>query len=139
MGRGVVAVACAAAVALAAWWLTATQPIAAADLPDHVANPRAGERIFQLGGCASCHASPVNGKRAKGADKLRLGGGLELYTPYGIFRVPNISPDTKDGIGGWSMLEFVNAMQRGIAPDGRHYYPSFPYTSYAKMAVQDVM
>ena len=37
------------------------------------------------------------------------------------------------------MVEFVNAMQHGVSPDGRHYYPSFPYTSYAKMAVEDVM
>jgi len=37
------------------------------------------------------------------------------------------------------MVEVVNAMQHGVSPDGRHYYPSFPYTSYAKMAVEDVM
>ncbi len=139
MGRGVAAALLVAGLAVSAWWLTAPQRIAAADLPNHVPDSSAGERIFWLGGCASCHASPVNGKRAKGNDKLRLGGGLELDTPYGIFRVPNISPDPVDGIGGWSMLNFVNAMQRGVSPDGRHYYPSFPYTSYAKMAVDEVM
>jgi mono/diheme cytochrome c family protein len=29
-------------------------------------------------------------------------------------------------------------MRRGVAPDGRHYYPAFPYTSYARMTGQDV-
>jgi mono/diheme cytochrome c family protein len=53
--------------------------------------------------------------------------------------VPNISSHGDDGIGRWSMIEFVNAMQRGVSPRGRHYYPSFPYTSYAKMAIEDVM
>lgn len=110
-----------------------------ADLPDHAPDPEAGERIFWAGGCASCHASPVDGKRAKGDDKLLLGGGLELETDYGVFRVPNISSHPDDGIGAWSRVEFVNAMQRGVAPDGRHYYPSFPYTSYARMPVEDVM
>ena len=123
---------------MAAWWFTAPSTIAADDLPDIVPDAVAGERVFWAGGCASCHATPVGGKRAKGKDKLVLGGGMEIESPYGVFRVPNISPHA-DGIGGWSMLEFVNAMQNGVSPDGRHYYPSFPYGSYAKAAVKDVM
>jgi mono/diheme cytochrome c family protein len=126
-------------VVFAAWWITRPQTIAAADLRDHRPDPAAGERIFWAGGCASCHATPVDGKRAKGDDKLLLGGGLELDTPYGVFRVPNISPHADDGIGAWTLTDFVNAMQRGVSPDGRHYYPSFPYTSYARMPVEDVM
>ena len=125
--------------ALAAWWITEPRPLDPEDLPNHLADASAGELVFWAGGCASCHASPVDGNRAKDDDKLLLGGGLELDTPYGVFRVPNISSHDDDGIGRWSMLEFVNAMQLGISPDKRHYYPSFPYTSYAKMAVEDVM
>ena len=124
---------------LLGFWLV-TRPFAmtAADLPAHEPDPVAGELVFWAGGCASCHATPVDGKRARGDDKLRLGGGLELDTPFGIFRVPNISPHA-DGIGGWSAVDFVNAMQRGVAPDGRHYYPSFPYASYARMTTEDVL
>ena len=126
-------------ITVAAWWITRPQTIAAEDLPDHAPDREAGERVFWAGGCASCHASPVDGKRAKGNAKLLLGGGLELDTQYGVFRVPNISPDADDGIGGWSLRNFVNAMQRGVSPEGRHYYPSFPYTSYARMPVEDVI
>jgi len=134
------ALAALIAVAFAAgWWLTRPLTIAPADLPDHEPDRAAGERIFWAGGCASCHASPVDGKRAKGDDKLLLGGGLELDTPYGVFRVPNISSHPGDGIGTWALVDFVNAMQRGVSPDGLHYYPSFPYTSYARMPVTDVM
>ncbi len=120
-------------------WLSRPQFIDAADLPEHTADAQAGERIFWAGGCASCHASPVDGKRAKGDNKLLLGGGLALETPYGVFRVPNISPHEGDGIGRWSRIDFINAMQRGLSPRGQHYYPSFPYTSYAKMPVADVI
>jgi mono/diheme cytochrome c family protein len=67
-----------AVIMVAAWWMTRPQTIAATDLPDHQPDPAGGERVFWAGGCASCHASPVNGKRAKGDDKLLLGGGLEL-------------------------------------------------------------
>ena len=134
------AIAALVAIAFAAgWWLTRPLTIAPEDLPDHEPDPIAGERVFWAGGCASCHASPVDGKRAKGDDKLLLGGGLELDTPYGVFRVPNISSHPEDGIGGWALVDFVNAMQRGVSPDGLHYYPSFPYTSYARMPVADVM
>jgi len=124
---------------LCAWWTTAPVTIAPQELPEHEPDAVAGEHIFWAGGCASCHASPVNGKRAKGEDKLHLGGGLELETPFGVFPVPNISPHEGDGIGRWSVIEFVNAMQRGVSPDGRHYYPAFPYTSYAKMRIEDVV
>jgi len=136
--RRIIAAVLVAAL-LAAWWITEPRPLAPTDLPEHVPDLSAGERVFWTGGCASCHASPVKGKRAKGEAKFLLGGGLELDTPYGVFRVPNISSHDEDGIGRWSMLEFVNAMQRGVSPDKRHYYPSFPYTSYARMAVEDVM
>ena len=126
-------------LAVVAWWLTAPRPLDDAAVPDHVPDPVAGERLFWAGGCASCHATPVDGRRARGPSKLRLGGGEELDTPYGLFRIPNISPHPDDGIGSWTTLQFVNAMQRGIAPDGRHYYPSFPYASYVRMPVEDLI
>jgi len=30
-------------------------------------------------------------------------------------------------------------MQRGISPDGRHYFPAFPYPSFRLMRVEDVL
>lgn len=117
------------------WWLSRPLPLAPDSLPGHVVDLANGERIFHAGGCASCHSEP--GIDQAGDD--RLPGGLELTTPYGMFRVPNISPDLRSGIGNWSDLDFANAMMRGVAPDGRHYYPSFPYTSYARMSMADVL
>jgi mono/diheme cytochrome c family protein len=108
------------------WFLTRPALITAGDIPDHEADPANGEQVFYAGGCASCHEDS-------------LGGGLEMKTAFGIFRVPNISPDPATGIGDWTPLEFVNAMMRGISPGGSHYYPAFPYTSYARMNVNDVM
>ncbi len=84
--------------------------------------------MFYAGGCTSCHATPEQD------DKTRLGGGLGLKSPFGTFYVPNISPDQNDGIGKWSEADFVTAMLKGTSPDGRHYFPAFPYSSYQKHA-----
>ena len=93
-----------------------------------------GETLFWAGGCASCHAAPG----ATGDAKRVLAGGHRLETPFGTFVAPNISPDPTHGIGAWSERDFANAMRRGVAPDGRHYYPAFPYTEYARMDASDV-
>ncbi|WP_048649489.1 c-type cytochrome [Nitratireductor soli] len=115
------------------WTLSAPASIEAGALPS-AADATRGEQVFWTGGCASCHAKPG----ADGEARLALAGGLELKTEFGTFVAPNISPDTKDGIGGWSEAEFANAMLHGVSPRGEHYYPAFPYPSYARMAPQDV-
>jgi len=125
-----------AAAGVAAFWLvTMPHMLSMADLPDHRGDPVAGRTMFYAAGCASCHAAPG----AKGEAKLMLGGGLALKTPFGTFYPPNISPDPVHGIGGWSDLDFVNAVTRGVAPDGRHFYPAFPYLSYQRMKLEDVL
>ena len=111
------------------------------DLPAGALAPRAavianGETMFNIGGCSSCHAIPK--KRPLPEDRLKLGGGLALTTPFGTFKVPNISPDTKTGIGSWTEYQFINAMQRGVGRNGEHLYPAFPYTSYQRMRLDDV-
>jgi mono/diheme cytochrome c family protein len=117
-----------------AWAITAPRPrFAADDARLHgEGDATRGQQIFAAGACASCHASPGQG------DRLRLGGGLALASPFGTFRVPNISPDAKDGIGTWSTVDLGNALTSGVSPRGTHYYPAFPYTSYAGMTPADI-
>lgn len=112
--------------------LTMPSVLPASALPPRTADLANGETMFHAGGCASCHATPGQ------EDKTRLGGGLALKTAFGTFKAPNISSDPQYGIGGWSEAEFVNAMLRGVGRDGEHLYPSFPYTSYQRMALDDV-
>ncbi len=120
---------------IAFWFLTAPSTLtkeAVASLPEGDATK--GELVFAAAGCASCHAADG----AKGADKLALAGGHELDTPFGIFRVPNISQSKERGIGAWSLEDFANAMVKGVSPDGSHYYPAFPYGSYTRMQASDI-
>ncbi len=84
-----------------------------------------------MGGCAHCHSE-------SGGDGPPSGGsGLE--TALGTFFAPNITPDPETGLGNWSAADFVNAMREGIGPRGQHYYPAFPYTSYASVAAEDLL
>lgn len=94
-----------------------------------------GEQVFWAGGCAACHAAAD----AKGDGKFLLAGGQAFPSPFGTFYAPNISTDPATGIGGWSALDLGNAMQRGVSPEGSHYYPAFPYASYIRAAPQDII
>jgi mono/diheme cytochrome c family protein len=116
----------------AAFALTMPSRISAGALVPHTADLANGATMFNIGGCSSCHATPNQ------QDRTRLGGGLALATPFGTFKVPNISPDATYGIGAWSEEDFVNAMKKGIGRNGEHLYPAFPFTSYQRMRLDDV-
>jgi mono/diheme cytochrome c family protein len=113
------------------WFITQPSTIQASSLGPYTANVANGKTMFDIGGCVSCHATNKD-------DRTILGGGLGLKSPFGTFYVPNISPNPVDGIGRWSEADFVTAMMRGTSSSGRHYFPAFPYGSYAKMKLEDV-
>jgi mono/diheme cytochrome c family protein len=131
-----IAAVAAIAVALLLWVLTIPATVPAAALPPHTPNIDNGSTMFDIGGCASCHATP-NADPAK-VERTRLGGGLPLKSPFGTFYVPNISPDAADGIGAWSEADFVTALWKGTSPRGRHLFPALPYTSYQHMELADI-
>jgi mono/diheme cytochrome c family protein len=106
--------------------MTAAVPVPAASAP-----VSRGELIYRVAGCENCHTDREN----KGA---RLAGGRKLATPLGVFYAPNITPDNETGIGRWREQDFVRALRDGISPDGTHYYPSFPYTSYTRLTDEDL-
>lgn len=115
-------------------WLTAPSRVAADDFETLTGDAAHGETVFTAAGCASCHHAP----EAEGEAKRVLVGGQPFPSDFGTFYAPNITPHPEAGIGGWTLEDFANALTQGVSPGGQHYYPAFPYTSYAKMAPQDV-
>src|SRR6202165_1394460 len=98
--RSFLAAGLAGAAALCVyWWLTATPVMSAITMPAYTPNLANGLTTFNGGGCSSCHAVPGQ------PDRLRLGGGLAIPSPFGTFYAPNISPDPTDGIGRWTEAE----------------------------------
>lgn len=90
-----------------------------------------GEYLLRAAGCVACHTDADN-------DGPFLAGGRRFDTPFGSYYSPNITPDPVHGLGGWSEEDFVGALSEGVAPDGSHYYPVFPYTSYTRMQPDDM-
>lgn len=92
---------------------------------------RQGAYIYRAGGCAGCHTD----EKGKGGENA---GGRAIESPFGTFYAPNITPDREHGIGKWSEADFMRSLRDGIAPNGHHYYPAFPYTSYTRLYDDDV-
>ncbi|MBA1144755.1 c-type cytochrome [Mesorhizobium neociceri] len=124
----------AVAAATATFFMTSADPPFSQDDPQFGGRGDVvrGKLVFAAGDCASCHATPGQ------SDRLKLGGGMALASPFGTFRPPNISPDPVDGIGRWSAADLANALIGGVSPKRAHYYPSFPYTSFTGMTGADI-
>ena len=101
-----------------------------AKLQESSGSAERGAYLATAAGCLSCHIDSENGGEA-------FAGGHRLESPYGVFITPNITPDPSTGIGNWTEGMFVKAVREGINPAGGHYYPAFPYASYAGMSEAD--
>jgi mono/diheme cytochrome c family protein len=89
-----------------------------------------GAYIASMADCEACHT-------AKGG--IPFAGGRAFVLPFGTIYTPNLTPDPETGIGKWTDRDFLNAVHRGIAPDGSRYYPAFPYPSYSLLTDEDAL
>lgn len=90
-----------------------------------------GKYISILGGCYSCHTDNSVG--------IPFAGGRKIATKFGDFYSPNITPHKTQGIGKWSDDDFIKSFKKGISPNGYHYLPVFPYTSFSGMTEKDLL
>lgn len=90
-----------------------------------------GAYIATAAGCYACHTNT----KGKGQP---FAGGRPFNTPFGTVYSSNITPDRDAGIGGWTVQDFKAALTAGVSPEGQHYFPVFPYTSYVHLRDQDI-
>ena len=83
-----------------------------------------------MSGCIACHTDTSGG--------APLAGGVRLSTEFGSFYSPNLTTDPVHGLGEWTIAQFAKAVRQGVSPDGKPYYPAFPYPFYAWMSDQDI-
>ena len=115
---------------LALAWRSSIAPV---DPPAASGFPRElvakGEALAGAGYCASCHT-------AKGG--APFAGGYGMVTPFGVVYSTNITPDPETGIGRWSEAAFARAMHEGVARDGSHLFPAFPFDHFTRVTDEDV-
>lgn len=104
-------------------------PPGPAPAPAASSSAERGKYLADVGNCASCHTRP-------GGDPFA--GGVGFDTPLGMIYSTNITPDMQTGIGAWSVEDLRRAMHEGVARDGSHLFPAFPYTSFTKVGDADV-
>jgi alcohol dehydrogenase (quinone), cytochrome c subunit len=88
-----------------------------------------GRYVATAANCVSCHT------REGGA---MYAGGRPLATPLGTIHSTNITPDAATGIGAWTAQDLKHALREGIAKDGRHLFPAFPYPFYTRLTDADI-
>jgi len=104
---------------------------AAAAHAQTLGDAKRGLYVSKAGGCVGCHTEARPNAQP-------YAGGRALSSPFGIFFGPNITPHPRAGIGRWSEQDFFHAMRLGVRPDGAHYYPALPYTSFTKITESDL-
>ena len=87
-----------------------------------------GEYLARAADCVACHTAPGGAPFA---------GGRAFKLPFGVLYSPNITPDAKTGIAGYSDDAWLHMMHDGVARDGKHLYPAMPYDSYTLMSDDD--
>ncbi|MGY3439202.1 MULTISPECIES: c-type cytochrome [unclassified Marinovum] len=108
------------------------EPFAEGAYSDYSADAENGKTIYYAAGCATCHG--VDG------DDTLLAGGQSMATKFGDLYTPNITHHNADGIGEWSNATFLNAVLRGLTPEGESYFGAvFPYPAYSLMKPEDAL
>ena len=111
-------------------WRPAIAPVTPASLSVYSeATIERGRVLAAAGDCVVCHTAPGGVPNA---------GGRGMATPFGTIYTTNLTPDPDTGIGQWSFSAFQRAMREGISRDGRHLYPAFPYTAFARLSDDDL-
>ena len=95
-----------------------------------------GAYVAAIAGCTTCHTPML--PDGKLHDRSRELAGTELAVPGGPkIAVPNITPDSKTGIGNWTDAQIIAAIRQGVRPDGTRLAPIMPYPFYNRMTDND--
>lgn len=77
--------------------------------------------------CADCHGAPDQRAALEAGQDVALSGGFQFVLPFGVVRVPNITPDVETGTGRFTDGELARILRHGVRPDGRMVLPFMPF------------
>ena len=124
--------------------IDAPDPLPGTYAPETRGMVERGEYLVELLGCGSCH---TDGAFEGAADLERSLAGSNTGIAYtnpmgveypGVVYPPNITPDEKTGIGGWSDSQIAGAIRAGIGRHGSRRIATMPWQGYARLSEEDV-
>ena len=89
-----------------------------------------GEYLARAADCMVCHTVKNGAPYA---------GGRAFVLPFGTIYSTNITPDLETGIGNYTDQNFLDAVHKGLARDGKRLYPAMPFASYTLMTDTDAL
>jgi mono/diheme cytochrome c family protein len=95
-----------------------------------------GEYLVTAGPCTECHTQRLPDNSTALDTSMLLAGGEEFALPFGTVYSANITSDVETGIGGWSVIEIVRALEEGIGKDGSQLV-LMPWQEFRGMATED--
>ena len=129
---GLLAIALAALAAASLAWAQQADDAAERNYSGLTGDANRGFYVARLAGCITCHRAPEDGGSV-------FSGGRAIESRAGTYYVPNITLHEEDGIGSWTFEDFARSLTEGLSPQGKHYFPVYPYPFYTHMSSQDIL
>lgn len=114
-------------------WLLLLPSVGSTQTADLVERGRYLVTIMDCGGCHTTGAlvgKPDPSRHLAGSD---IGFGF----PGGVVYPPNLTPDPDTGLGKWTEEQLIQAVRRGLRPDGRVLVPIMPWPAFAMLTDAD--
>ncbi|MGD2157026.1 MAG: c-type cytochrome [Anaerolineales bacterium] len=113
-----------------------TEPVVA---PPIGATAEYGEYlVYHASTCVGCH-TPRNPNNGQFDSTRPFAGGLFPFPEEGFTTTgSNLTPDPATGIGNWTEEQFLNAMRRGLRPDGTVILPFMPWPAFNRWSTDDL-
>jgi len=98
-----------------------------------------GKYLVIVGGCGDCHTpGALHGK----PDMTKFLGGSDVgfaIPAEGVFVGRNLTPDKPTGLGNWTDQQIIEALTKGVRPDGRMLAPIMPWRALGQLTRSDAL
>jgi mono/diheme cytochrome c family protein len=118
------------------------QPAGSIPPPNREDKLKHGEYLVTMGGCLVCHTKTERGQPVPG---MRLAGGSEFRTPFGVVISANISPDVETGLGKWTEKQFIDKFyeyreyaEKGSPPVGPEGFTLMPWLGLSQLSAEEL-
>ncbi len=92
--------------------------------------------VTGIAACGNCHSSRT--PEGELVASMELAGNFVIEEPGFRAYAPNITPDTRTGIGSWTDVEIIRAVREGVRRDGQVMGPPMAFPFYRDISDNDM-